>query len=259
MKLEVLGIDLILFLLVLSRWAGFVMLAPIFGGRTVPAYIKLALAIACSVVVFPLVGPGQTPPADPVNYLLVMIKESLVGLSIGFISQQLLFALQGAGQLIDTQMGLSVGNLLDPINASPAPLTGNFKVILATMLLLASNAHHYLIAAMARSYQYIPFLGTGPSPQLMDYGVNFLAGTFLSAVQIALPVAGILVLAEIAMGFLARALPQMNIFLLGFPLKLGLGFLLLLWLVPLMGSQVDNLFQDSLKQIQIFLQGWGKP
>jgi len=235
------------------------MLAPMLGGRNVPAYIKLALASGISAVLFPLLAQGHVLPANSVEYLMLVVRESLVGLSLGFISQQLLFVLQGAGQIIDMQMGLSIGSLIDPINATPSPLTGNFKVLVAVLLLLATNAHHYLIAAVVRSYDYIPLLGTGPSPGLISYGIEFITGVFSGAVQIALPVAGILLLVEVALGFLSRALPQLNIFFVGFPVKLGLGFLLLLWLVPLLGSQTENLFQVSLKEMHVFMQGWGKP
>lgn len=259
MNFEVLGINLILFLLVLVRWAGFIMLAPILGGRAVPVYIKLALSISLAAVVYPIIAAGHTPPADPFNYAMLMLRETMIGLCMGFISQQILFILQGAGHIIDTQLGFSMGNLIDPINSAPAPLTGNFKVILATMLLLSTNAHHYLIAALVRSYDYVQLLGGGSSPTLSQFGVNFLTATFVGAVRIALPVAGVLLLTEIALGFAARALPQMNVFMLGFPLKIGLGFLLMLWLVPYMGTQVENLFQDSLNQMHLFLAEWGKP
>ena len=258
MKLEIFGINVLLFLLILARWAGFVMLAPVLGGRSVPAYVKIGLSAAITVLVFPLVGKGHVPPVNPVEYSMVLVQETLIGLSIGFITQKLIFILQGAGQIIDIQMGFSMGNLIDPINSTQAPLTGSFKVMLALMLLLATNAHHYLIGAMAKSYDYIPFLGSAPSPKLLDFSLNFLAGTFGGAVQIALPVVGVLVLAEIAMGFAAKALPQMNIFVVGFPVKIAVGLFLLLWVLPALGYQVDSIFQDTLKQLHLFYQGWGK-
>ncbi len=259
MNLEILGINIVLMLLVLSRWAGFVMLAPLIGGKGVPAYVKLGFAIACTIVVYPLVSRGHVPPNNPLEYSMAVIQESLVGLAIGFVSQKIIFIVQNVGQLIDIQQGFSIGSLLDPVNATPASITGNLKIVLVSMLLLVTNSHYYLIVAMVRSYDYIPLLGNGPSPGLLNYGSKFIAGTFLGALQIALPVVGVLVLVEIAMGYVARTLPQMNIFFVGMPVKIGLGFFLMLWLLPLLSSEVSSLFQDSLKQIQYLYQGWGSP
>lgn len=258
MDINILGVSVVIFLLVLSRWAGFVMLSPFFGGKMVPPYVKLGLAVAFSLVVYPLVSKGVTPPNDPVAFAFAIMQETMVGLSIGFIVQKILYVLQSAGYIIDMQMGLVMGSMLDPVNGISSPLTGNLNVMLATMILLATNAHHYLIAAMVKSYDYIPLLSGGPNHNLINFGMEFLSGTFSDAVQIALPVVGVLIITEIALGFLARAVPQMNVFVLGFPIKIVLGFFIMFLLAPMLGSQVSSLFQDTIHQLQLFLQGWSQ-
>ncbi|MDA8441521.1 MAG: flagellar biosynthetic protein FliR [Peptococcaceae bacterium] len=244
--------------MVLFRWAGFVMLAPVFGAKTVPTYIKIGLAMAFTVVVFPIVSHGYTPPSNLIEYGMALVQETMVGLSIGFISQKILYVLQGAGQIIDLQMGLAIGSLLDPINGVASPLSGNFYTVVATLLLLATNAHYYLIAAMVRSYSFIPLQGSIQiNHSLVDFAMQFVTGTFVESIQIALPIWGVLVITEIFLGFVSKALPQMNIFALSFPLKIILGFLLMIWVLSAFSVQVDNLVQDMLNQMYYLLKGLG--
>ncbi|HUS88553.1 MAG TPA: flagellar biosynthetic protein FliR, partial [Desulfosporosinus sp.] len=149
--------NLSLFLLILSRWAGMIMLAPVFGARGVPGLVRLGLAASITVLVYPLISAAKPSiPIELLPYIAVVIKEVLVGLVIGFVISTLTSILQGAGQLIDFQMGFTMGAAIDPVYGVQSPMMGNFQMVLATMLLLATNSHHYLIAAMVKSYAYIP-------------------------------------------------------------------------------------------------------
>ncbi len=245
-----------LFILILARWTGMIILAPVFGARGVPTLIKIGLAVSLSLILYPLVLSWQ--PAIPGEVLLLIglvIKESLIGLVIGFIIYALTAVLQGAGQLIDLQMGFTMGNIIDPVYGMQSPLMGNFQLVVATMLLLATNSHHYLIAAMVKSYTFIP-LNFSSAPAGFIFYVNLAANIFALSAQIAAPVIGAILLADLGVGLLIRIVPQLNIFSVVFPLKILFGFFVLVLMIPLFGGTITHLFNSSLAWLTQFYQGW---
>jgi flagellar biosynthetic protein FliR len=247
--------NLSLFILILSRLTGMIMLAPVFGARGVPGLVKIGLAGSLAIILYPILLANK--PEIPVEVLPLMglvIKESLVGLVIGFIIYALTAVLQGAGQLIDLQMGFTMGNILDPVYGLQSPLMGNFQLVLATMLLLATNSHHYLIGAMVKSYTYIPISITSLPISLIFY-VNLAANIFLLSVQLAAPVVGAILLADLGLGLLIRVVPQLNIFSVVFPVKIFFGFILLILIIPLFGGTITHLFNTCLIWLTQFYQG----
>lgn len=248
--------NLSLFLLVLARWTGMIMLAPVFGARGVPGYVKLGLAASISLILYPIVlGSHPEIPLELLPYIGIVIKEVVVGLVIGFVIYTLTAILEGAGQLIDFQMGFTMGNALDPVYGMQSPMMGNFQLVLATMLLLATNAHYYLIAAMVKSYAYIP-LNPAALPQGITFYTRLIGNVFALSLQIALPVFGALLLADLGVGLLSRTVPQLNIFSVVFPVKIIFGFILLLLAMPLFGEAVSHLFNTSMTWILQLFRGW---
>lgn len=248
--------NLTLFLLVLSRWAGMIMLAPVFGARGVPGMVKLGFAVSITVILYPLVLAGNPQiPSELLPYLGILIKEVLTGLVIGFVIYALTAVLEGAGQLIDLQMGFTMGASIDPVYGMQSPMMGNFQMVLATMLLLATNAHHYLIAAMVKSYTYVP-LNPGSLPHGIEFYIYLVRDVFSLSIQLALPVFGAMVLADLGVGLLARTVPQLNIFAVIFPVKIIFGFILLILAIPFFGDSVTMLFDKSMTWVLQLYKGW---
>lgn len=248
--------NLSLFLLILSRWTGMIMLAPVFGARGVPSLVKIGLAGSLSIILYPmLLATKPEIPVEVLPFMGLVIKESLVGLVIGFIIYALTAVLQGAGQLIDFQMGFTMGNALDPVYGMQSPLMGNFQLVLATILLLATNSHHYLIVAMVKSYTYIP-LNITSAPTGITFYVDLVANIFTLSVQLSIPVVGAILLADLGIGLLSRTVPQLNIFTVVFPIKIIFGFVLLILMMPLFGGTISHLFNTSMIWLLQFYQGW---
>lgn len=248
--------NLSLFLLVLSRWAGMIMLAPVFGARGVPAMVRLVLAASITVIIYPLIQ--ATYPSIPIEllpYVAVVIKEGLVGLVIGFIIYLLTAVLQGAGQLIDFQMGFTMGAAIDPVYGVQSPMMGNFQIILATMLLLSTNSHHYLIAAMVKSYAYIPINPSNLPSNYLFY-VQLVSHVFALAIQLAMPIFGALLVSDVGVGLLSRTVPQLNIFAVIFPVKIVFGLTILFLSIPFLGETVARLFNTNMSWILELYQGW---
>jgi flagellar biosynthetic protein FliR len=248
--------NLSLFLLILSRWAGMIMLAPVFGARGVPALVRLGLAASITVLVYPLIFAAKPPiPIELLPYIAVVIKEVLVGLVIGFVIYTMTSILQGAGQLIDFQMGFTMGAAIDPVYGVQSPMMGNFQMVLATMLLLSTNSHHYLIVAMVKSYAYIP-INPSNLPSHFSFYAQLVANVFALAIQLALPIFGAIFVSDVGVGLLSRTVPQLNIFSVVFPVKIIFGFIILFLSIPFFGESVSHLFNMNMAWVLELYQGW---
>lgn len=232
------------------------MLAPVFGARGVPMMVRVGLAASLTVIIYPLIHAlNPTIPDELLPYLGIVIKEVLLGLVIGFVIYTLTAILQGAGQLIDFQMGFTMGASIDPVYGIQSPMMGNFKMVLATMLLLATNSHHYLIAAMVKSYAYIPI---NPSSLPVDYHfyVELIGNIFSLSIQLAMPVFGALLVSDVGVGLLARTVPQLNIFAIIFPVKIAFGLIILFLAISFWGESITHLFKLNMSWILELYQGW---
>lgn len=233
-----------------------IILAPVFGARGVPGVVKLVIAASLSVIIYPLIlATKPSIPTELLPYMALVIKEGLVGLVIGFVIYTLTAVLIGAGQLIDFQMGFTMGAAIDPVYGVQTPMMGNFQMILATMLLLATDSHHYLIAAMVKSYAYIP-LNPSTLPSQFTYFAQLAVHVFSLSVQMALPVFGALLVSDVGVGLLSRTVPQLNIFSVVFPVKIIFGFIILFLSLSFFGEAVTHLFNLNMSWLLQLYQGW---
>jgi flagellar biosynthetic protein FliR len=214
------------FLLVFFRITGVMMLAPVFGSGIAPAPVKIFLSLVLSLLFLPLVQSKGVPVAMEGTVLaLAVVWELAVGLLIGFASAMLFAGVQFGGHLIDQELGILNANLLDPMLNEQISLMGQFKVLLATLVYLLINGHHLLIAAVSDSFRAVPLLGLrfsqGAALHLSD---TLMRDVFRMGIEIAGPVLVTLFLVSIAMAFMARTAPEMNIFALSFSLRIAVGF-----------------------------------
>ncbi len=177
----------------------------------------------------------------------------MIGAALGFLTQLTFGIFQLAGQFLDVQTGFGIVNVIDPNTGTQVPVLGNFKYIIALIFFISINGHHYLLAAIKQSYHYLP-LGTAHiSGPLVGWVMNLAGQMFSSAFMIALPVLGALFIADLALGVIARTVPQMNVFLVGMPLKIGLGIALVLVMIPLLvwafGRVFAGLFEDLMNML----------
>lgn len=221
------------FLLVLVRVSGIFIMAPIFGSRNIPAQVKAGVALMFTLVLFPLVfQSGIQLPEQLFPYVSLLISELFVGWVIGFVCSLLFSAVQMAGQVVDTQIGFGMVNIMDPQSGQQVPLIGNFKYILALLVFLITNSHHLLLAALFNSFQMIPVTGVVFHGVITELIVDMVWGVFAIALKISFPVSISLLLTDIALGILARTMPQMNIFVVGMPLKIIVGIFILSLVMP---------------------------
>ena len=227
------------------RIAAMLAIAPIFGARMVPARAKLMIALLITWVVIPLLPP--IPAADPLSAsgVLITIQQMLIGMAIGF-SLQLVFAtLVIAGQTIAMGMGLGFAQMVDPQNGVNVPVIGQYYVVIATLLFLALNGHLALIRILADSFQSLP-IGTDSLTREEMRGIA-MWGTrmFADAMMVALPAVASILLVNLSFGVVSRSAPQLNVFGVGFPVTLTLGFVVLVFAISNLLPQMQHLLDGA--------------
>lgn len=239
-----------LFTLVLGRMAGLFAAIPLFGGKSTPARVKVATVFAMSLVFYPVVR-AKLPqlPTDSISLALLVARETLVGLSLGLLSQAIFSAVEFCGQIIGTQMGFTVSSLFDPALGTQVSVMSVLQNLVATLIFLALGMHHVFIRAIVESYRVVPLGAWHMSDGLFRFVVATTTAIFILAVKLAAPVMASLLAATVALGVMARAFPQMNVFMLSFPLNIGLGFLVLGATLLLFVRTLDNAFGDLGHQI----------
>jgi flagellar biosynthesis protein FliR len=233
--------------------------APLFGARTVPVRVRVILALAVAVLVAPLFPAAQPAVLFSAAGLLAMGGEIVLGLGLGFLVQMMFAAFAMAGEIVALSTGLAFATLVDPDRGGSVPLVGQYYVIFSTLLFLAFDGHLALLALVMHSFEPVPagaVVGSAESWwQLAAWGSDMYRG----AVLVAMPAAAALLLANVAMGLVARSAPQLNIFAVGFPVTLLLGMLFLLLTLPTVAPQVVSLFSSVLERGGALLLGAAVP
>ncbi|NHM28220.1 flagellar type III secretion system protein FliR [Desulfofundulus sp. TPOSR] len=224
------------FILIFVRASAFLAAGPLFFFPNVPRPLKAFMAFVLAVVLFPVV-PGVEPdfPGGLLGFALAAAEEAGVGLVLGFVASLVFQSLAVAGQIMDIQMGFFMANLFDPAMGHQATISSRFLYLLGMVLFLILDGHHVLIAGLARSYELVPLTGAALDGTTTLAVVKIFARMAALAVQIAAPVVAVVLIIDICLGLLGRTAPEMNIFMLGFPLKIALGILTLSVMVPLFG------------------------
>lgn len=246
------------FLLTFARITGIFSTAPIFGSRNVPVIVKAGLSFALAYILFPLVfNASVTLPDSFFGYFLLVAGELLIGLIIGFAASLVFAAVQMSGQILDMQIGFGVVNVLDPQSGQQLPLVGNFKYILALLVFLATNSHHMLLAALFSSFKLIPVTGLMIQANVAEVIVDMVGGIFVIAMKISFPVLLSILLTDVALGILARTMPQMNIFVVGIPSKIIVGLFVLSLALPFYIMFLEVIFSGMYKDIYRLLSRMG--
>jgi len=244
------GLDLALgqsvlvgFMLAVARTAGFVLTAPPFNTRAVPARIRagVAIALAMPLTSFTSVdAPALTSP----DLIARMLVHVFTGVTLGALVQLAVAAIQMLGDLIDVVGGFTMTLGMDPLLMVQTSVMGRLHQLVAITLLFVGDGHVLVIQGLARSVQLDP----NPSPELADIArvlVEDVSGMFLAAVQVAAPVIGALFVADVALGLLTRAAPALNAFALAFPLKILLSLLLVGLVLLQVPSLLDRLVEQA--------------
>jgi flagellar biosynthesis protein FliR len=231
------------YLLAVARVAGFVLVAPPFNSRSLPAQVRAIVALAIGLPLSAWTA-RDAPALTSGELALDAILQIMVGLTLGFLVLLAVSALQSAGDLLDVVGGFSLSLALDPLQLIQTSIMGRLHQLVAVTLLFASDGHLMVMQGLARSVQLMP------QPRLSWTSVasmiaNDVSGMFLSALQVVAPLVAVTLIADVALGLLTRAAPALNAFALGFPLKI----LLTLLLAGLVVTQLPGVLDAMVSQV----------
>ena len=222
--------EVLRFLLIVCRVSPLMIIGPFWGSPLVPGQVRIYLALLVSALLIPVVRAPIPPDAatSMVALVLAVASELLLGFVIAFMAVLLFAAVQMAGQLVDIQVGFEIANVFDPVSGAQVTLIGQVLYMAAIFVFILLDGHHMMMKGLVDTFTVAPpghpFSGIAPIQMLVERGGSLL---FILATQIAAPAMTALFLVNLAMGLVSRVLPQINIFLVGLPLNVGIGLLVL--------------------------------
>jgi len=247
-----------MFLLIFVRMTGFFVIAPLFGRRNVPYYIKIGFSLSMALIIYYSAGDFNIEYGDMLyNYVLKVMFEFLTGLTLGFVSYAMFTSIYVAGQLIDMQIGFGAVNVIDPLSSIQISLTSNFYFILSMVAFFSFKGHHMLIKALFDSYKYIPAGGgsLGYGDNIASNGIEIIGNIFIMGFKIAAPITAAILIADIVLGVISRTVPQFNVFVVGMPLKIALGLIVAVITIPMLMELIKTLFYDMDKEMLNLMKG----
>ncbi|MGM0602297.1 MAG: flagellar biosynthetic protein FliR [Bacillota bacterium] len=240
-----------LFVLIMIRYIGMMLITPIFSSQVIINRVKIILAVSLAVLTYPILQQMYQIEfnLNPILLIINIMSEISVGLFMGFAVFLIFSAVQMAGQFIDMQMGFRIANVVDPFTGANSPVIGQFKNILITLVFLAVNGHLFLIRQLFSSFEIIPPGQINFGVEIWQYFFRRSADMFVLSVKMALPIVGAVFVIDIILAFLARAVPQMNLFIVGLPVKIMAGLVLLFLLLGVLTHFYNQIIMDIIYEI----------
>ncbi len=242
------------FLLILIRTSGMLVSAPLLSHKGIPSWTKVGFAVFFALVLVPMQqGHMPEPPQQLGGLVDGVIREALFGLALGLAMNMVFMGLQMASRIIGVQMGFGLGAVLDPITGAEFGTFDQFYALLVTLVFFTINGHYLVIQTLAETLRAVP-LGTFDPFTLQLAGItSLMAGLMVTAVRIAMPVMAALFLADLGLGFVARTVPQMQVLVVGAPIKIVIGVLVLGASLPatmqLMNGVINSQLAGSSQQL----------
>lgn len=248
-----------IFLLIFTRIIALLIIVPIFSEKSVPEMTKAGLAFIVSIIIVysnPLMEIDYN--ASILGYGFLIIKEIIVGLIIGFVIYMMFQIFFFVGQLISMSSGLSMSNMLDPTSGTQVPVLGSLYHYVAIALFLVNNGHHIIFRALIHSYILIP-IGQGQiNAGIIDQMITMLNNYITIGVKIAAPIMVTMFILDFALGILARTAPQVNMFVIGFPIKIMISMFMILTTAVLMKTAYAYVFDQIEINLLTVIQGMRK-
>lgn len=249
-----------IFLLVLFRISAFLISAPIFGDAHINTRTKIGFSFLLSVILLPIVEKANfSPPyrslatsATLLTYGMVVFREIMTGVIIGYAARLVFAGIDLAGQLIGIQMGFGIVNIIDPKQETQLSIIAQFHGIMAILIFLSLNGHHWLMVALTKSFEAIPLSGFAYSEKSLALLLKMSGDIFVIAFKVSAPVIVALFLTNVTLGVLAKAIPQMDVFMMSFPLTIIVGLLSLAASLQMLGYLLPSIFHQMQSDIATF-------
>lgn len=248
-----------LFVFPLSRILGLLATAPVFNNAGLPGQIRLIAGLAIAFAITLALPPQPAIAAGSWLGLVVMAEQILIGVLLGFVLRITFAAVDVAGELIGLQMGLSFATFFDPTSGGQTPVITEFLGLLTALIFLSLNGHLLALSVLAESFTLLPVSTTPIHSAALSSLMAWSTILFSTGLLLSLPLITALLIANIALGVLARIAQQLNLFAVGFPVTLALGFLVLLLSLPYIGTAMEGLFSRGFQEMEVVMRAAGTP
>ena len=232
------------FLVLMIRITGFVYTAPFFSLKNSPRSVKIGLSLLLSLILFNVTPYQPLEYGTVVGYALIVVKNLLAGLMLGFLANVCYQIISLAGHLIDTEIGFSMVNEFDPVTSMQVTVSGTFYEYGVMLILMVTYLHHYLIDALVDSFKIIPVGDITFNPLIYNVGLKYVVDFFVLAFRIVLPVFGALLIVNSILAIMAKVAPQMNMFVIGMQLKVLVGLAVMLVVIELLPGVAEFIFDE---------------
>ncbi|MHC4637052.1 MAG: flagellar biosynthetic protein FliR [Planctomycetota bacterium] len=233
--------ELLGFMMVSTRLSGFFLVAPVFSWKSIPPLIKISMIVILSIFIC-MVHPvsASVVNAKVLESILLLINELSYGLALGLICSLLFGAVKFAGRIIERQMGLAMASVVDPLTGENTQAVSMLLEMIFILLFLSANGHHFFLQIMARSYEAFP-AGTVPTIPIMCEGIVQAGTSMLTAgLRISAPLLAVFLILMVILAVMARIAPEMNILFISFPIKIGIGLIILAMFMPFINSYISE-------------------
>jgi flagellar biosynthetic protein FliR len=247
-----------LFLLVFARVSGLMVSAPVLGSATYPNTAKIGFSALIALLITPVLPPLQIPiPEDNLSFGLMAVGEAAVGALLGFVLTLVFAAVQVGGQIMDLQTGFGMMNIFNPTFESQFPIFGFFLFLIAVLYMLVFGWHHLMIKALAATYTDVPIGAVVFKPSVFLEASTWGTAMFVDGLMIAAPVAAAMVMAYATLGLLGRVVPQIQLFVIGFPITISIGLFLTGCMIGVYLQFLDGAFYRIFRDAQTLMRGLG--
>ncbi|MFN2449713.1 MAG: flagellar biosynthetic protein FliR [Candidatus Baltobacteraceae bacterium] len=242
------------FLLIVVRVSSMLFVFPVFSARQIPVLARIGLAFLFAFVLSHTV-PVMAPLPGTGELLAAVVSQVVLGVIVGFVAYLVFMGIQFAGEILDIQIGFAVANIINPTTQQQVTVIGELELTLATLIFLASNSHLLMLQGIGGSFHVLPLPYIALDPGVITNVMVFVQESFMIVLKIAAPPAVALFLVNLALGLMARVAPQMNVFVVGFPLQIGVGLLMMAVSLPLLGYVAPQLFSESAAHMDTVMRG----
>ncbi len=228
------------FILVLARIAPLFVLAPLFSSKQIPAVVRTSIALGLAMGLTGVAIHGQHVPTDPLSVAGLLVVQVLIGFAFAFAVAAVLAAVQMAGGLTDIFSGFSFGATVDPINGNQGGAFSQFYALLGVMLFVVIGGDAWTLRGIARTFQLVPLTRAPALGALVNGAAQAMASIFVSALEVAAPAMLALIISDVAFGMVSRVVPQMSVFSVAFPLKVGIALVVVAASLPFLGGWLSD-------------------
>lgn len=239
-----------MFLIAMVRFSGFFLVMPVFGESAIPMRIKAGLSALCAIIITPhLLSTQALPELSMPGYALMAVREMTLGFCVGFIVIIIMDSLRLGGQIIGMQVGFSFVQVADPASNHSLGIVSEFFQLMGSLFFLIIGGHLMLLQAFYQSFELIPLAKLQITAGVVEEIMLYSRMIFVCGVQIAMPIIGVILVGDVGLGIIARTVPKMNIFQVGFALKILGGLIILLILMPHISDMIRHLINLSIGEV----------